>query len=98
MDPDALALLDAAGLDGRGHRARQLDVAMLEAAELVLVMERSHLHQLARIAPHASGKAFLLGKWQGGQAIPDPYLQPRRVFEEVHRMMCEGVQQWLPHL
>ncbi|MCD9086644.1 low molecular weight phosphotyrosine protein phosphatase [Stenotrophomonas sp. SY1] len=98
MDTNAQSLLSKSGLDGSDHRARQLDARMLHGAELVLVMERVHLHHLARVAPQASGKAFLLGKWQGDREIPDPHRQPPHVFEDVHRMMCEGVQGWLSHL
>jgi len=98
IDSTTQQLLLKAGLDGTDHRARQVDVAMLSRAALILVMERRHLHQVAAIAPQASGKTFLLGKWQMEREIPDPHRQPYRVFEQVHQWIAEGVEGWLPHL
>lgn len=98
IDASAQELLLRAGLDGAGHRARQVDAAMLTETDLVLVMERSHLHRVAAIAPQASGKTFLLGKWQADRSIPDPYRQSRQMFEYVHQMMAEGVEAWSRHL
>lgn len=98
IDPVAQELLLRAGLDGAGHCARQVDVAMLTEADLILVMERSHQYQVAAIAPQASGKTFLLGKWQEDRSIPDPYRQSRKMFECVHQMMAEGVEAWSHHL
>lgn len=98
INPMAQKLLLRAGLDGVGHRARQLDSVMLAKADLVLVMERSHLHHVAAIAPQASGKTFLLGKWQAERDIPDPYRQSPQVFEYVYQLMAEGVEAWSHHI
>lgn len=98
IDASAQELLLRAGLNGSGHRARQLDGAMLAEADLVLVMERSHLHHVAAISPQTSGKTFLLGKWQEERGIPDPYRQPLHVFEHVHQLMAEGVEAWSRHI
>lgn len=98
IDPTAQALLLEHGLDGSAHRARQADAAILGAADLILTMERKHLALIAQRAPQVSGKAFLLGKWQGDREISDPYRQQRPAFEHVYRLMDEGVASWLRYL
>lgn len=98
MDATAAALLREHGIDGGAHRGRQLIPDMLRQADLVLVMERAHAARIARVAPEASGKVFLLGKWQGEREIPDPYGQSRQAFEHVYALIDQGVSHWLPYL
>jgi protein-tyrosine-phosphatase len=64
------------GLDISHHRSRLLTRAMVEEAEMVLVMERhQYLHTLA-LAPGASEKTFMLASFIPGRdddEIADPY-------------------------
>jgi protein-tyrosine phosphatase len=94
IDPTAQQLLLEHALDGSAHRARQVTSSILAASDLVLVMEKKHLRRISEIAPEASGKSFLLGKWKDDFEIPDPYRQQRPAFEHVHRLMAEGVESW----
>lgn len=94
IDATAQELLLEQGLDGSAHRARQVTPQILAAADLVLVMEKKHLKRIMEIAPEASGKSFLLGKWNEECEIPDPYRQQRPAFEHVYRLMAEGVESW----
>ena len=57
------ALMAERGLDISAHRARQVDAAMVQKAELVLGMDASHLREFARIFPFGRGKMHLLGRW-----------------------------------
>lgn len=98
IDPFAADLLAEHGIDASAHRARQLDETAIASAHLILVMQRSHLANLAKNWPHAVGRTFLLGKWQGDRDIPDPYRQPRAAFEQAYRLIDEGVDSWLQHL
>lgn len=98
IDATAQELLVEQGMDGLAHRARQIDDAILGSADLVLTMERKHVRRIAEIAPQASGKTFLLGKWQQEREIPDPYRQQRPAFEHVYKLMAEGVGSWARHL
>lgn len=94
IDATAQELLVEHGLDGSAHRARQVTPQVLSGADLVLVMEKKHLKRIMEIAPEASGKSFLLGKWNEDREIPDPYRQQRPAFEHVYRLMAEGVESW----
>lgn len=98
IEPTAQALLLEHGLDGSDHRARQADAAILEAADLILTMERRHLSLITRRMPQVSGKTFLLGKWQGDREISDPYRKQRVAFEHVFRLVDEGVASWRRYL
>jgi protein-tyrosine phosphatase len=97
-DPLALAVLAEHGFDASQHVARQLDDAMIREADLILAMEQTHIDTLLQRAPHARGRAFLLGQWQDGLEIPDPYRQQRPAFEHVYRLIDATVDSWVPHL
>ena len=98
MDDNAMQILKERGIDAAGHRARQLDPAMLREADLVLAMERDHLTAVSRVAPQSSGKLFLLDKWHGADDVPDPFRHSREVFEHVHAMIERGVDSWIRYL
>lgn len=97
-DHHATALLRERGIDASAHRARQLERVMLRDADLVLVMERSHLRAVTRMAPEASGKLFLLRHWVGADDVPDPYRQTRQVFEHACALIEHGVSSWRRYL
>lgn len=98
IEDTAAQVLREHGVDGAGHRARQLTPAMLRDADLVLAMEKSHVAAIGRMAPETSGKVFLLGKWQDDTPVPDPYGQQREAFDHVYQLIERGVAAWLPHL
>lgn len=98
VEGHAMELLQEHGIDASPHRARQLDAWMLREAELVLGMEPRHLAAAARLAPEASGKLLLLGRWLEFDSVPDPYRQPRQAFEDVYGLIERGVGSWLRYL
>jgi protein-tyrosine phosphatase len=98
MDSTAAQVMGEHGVDGSGHRARQVTPELLRESDLILGMEKSHLAALARLAPEASGKMFLLDKWGGARDIPDPYRQQRPAFEHVYALIDQGIRSWLPYL
>jgi low molecular weight protein-tyrosine phosphatase len=98
MDPTSALLLDEHGVPHQGHRGRQLDTALLRQSSLILVMEKSHVITIGRLAPEVSGKVFLLDRWLDGADIPDPYGQQRPAFEHVYQLIDRGVASWVPYL
>jgi len=98
MDATALSVLAEHGVDGSRHVARQLNGDMLRSAELIVVMEKSHVAAITKVAPQASGKTFLLGKWQQDASIPDPYRQHRIAFEHVYDLIDDAVSSWVERL
>ena len=98
MDKTAYEVLNDHGIEHTAHRARQVDSEMLHRADLILVMEQSHIQHIRQIAPEVHGKTFLLGKWLDDTEIPDPYRQSKPAFEHVHSLLTQSVESWLPYL
>lgn len=98
MDATAMQLLSEHGVDAGAHEARQLTLAMLREADLVLAMERDHVASMMRMAPEASGKVMLLDRWVRGGDVADPYRKSREAFEQVYEMIERAVSAWLPYL
>jgi protein-tyrosine phosphatase len=97
VDATALQLLHENGYDHPAHEARQLTREMAQQYDLILTMEPRHVQDILRIAPEARGKTFLLGKWQGDRAIPDPYRQQKPAFDHVYKLISEGSASWSKH-
>ncbi|QSP94489.1 low molecular weight phosphotyrosine protein phosphatase [Marinobacter salinisoli] len=97
-DETALELLKEHGIDATSHLARQVTQEMLADADLVLAMEEGHLKRMHDIAPQIRGRAFLLGKWQNNQSVPDPYRQQRPAFEHAFHLIQQATESWLKYL
>lgn len=97
IDPLAAAVLSAHGLSGRLHVARQINPAIIDAADLVLAMEKRHLAALHALSPSMRDKSFLLGKWQGDAEIPDPHGRRRPAFERAYESIETALMRWSSH-
>lgn len=97
-DPNAVAVAEDAGLDLSGHRAQQITAGMAREFDLILAMNRDHRIWLMRQIPAASGKVYLLGHWDEGVEVPDPYLLERRAFEEVFEQIRQHIESWRQRL
>jgi protein-tyrosine phosphatase len=60
MEPQAAAQTIGYGGNPSGHLARRLEQSMVEAADLVLTMERAHRADVVRMVPRASRYTFTL--------------------------------------
>lgn len=89
-DPQMRLLMQERSLDISGHRAHQVTNDMLREAELILVMEKSHIDALPA---EVRGRAKLLGLWSGGE-IADPYRKSPEFFAEVFLNIERGVEAW----
>jgi protein-tyrosine-phosphatase/predicted ATP-grasp superfamily ATP-dependent carboligase len=76
-DPRMLAAAERRGVDLSSHRSRSVDRELVEWADLIVVMDRSHLSRLRDMYPEAaSTRTFLLGLFDnqaGDLEILDPY-------------------------
>nr|AAX14035.1 EpsB [Halomonas maura] len=101
VEPTARELAEADGLDVSEHEARQLTPAMLQEADLVLVMTEGQRRAVADLSPAVLGKTMLLGRWLDdgqGREIPDPYRRSREVFVHVHQLLDEATSSWTSKL
>lgn len=86
----------ARGLDVSNHRARMLDGAMMEKADLVLCMTASHVEALRLEFPDHRHKVFMLSEMIGKRFdVADPYGGERAEYEQmaedVTRLLDEGL-------
>ena len=85
--------MDERGLDISGHRARQLEPALIKAADLILVMEAGQRQGSSEREPAARGKIHRLCEWSD-EDVPEPYRQQRAAFEEALVLLAPGDQDW----
>lgn len=81
-----------------GHTARQLTPQMCDEADLILVMEPTHIDMVADIQPSARSKAFLLAQWLPKKNIPDPFKQSSEMFEAVFLQIEQAADTWADKL
>ena len=97
-DPLALQVSNEKGINLEGHSGTQFTSAMSIEYDLILVMDKNHIEQVSKIAPHARGKTMLIGHWIGNKEIPDPYKQSKEAFEFVYQLIEQSCQQWAEKL
>ena len=85
------------GLDISGHRGRQLTPDMVQAADLILVMEQGHKRAIEDEDPTARGKVFRFGEWQN-RDIGDPFQKPRAEFERALNEIDNCTKDWVQKL
>lgn len=89
-DPQMRLLMQGKQIDIQQHRARQVTKEMMREADLILVMEKSHIESLP---VEMRGRANLLGMWSGGD-IADPYRKSPEFFKEIVIEIERGVDGW----
>ena len=97
-DPLACEVMTEHGHDLAEHRARQVNAALLAAADLVLALDEGHRRWMVEQFPQFRGRIFKLGKWRGDRDVADPYRLPREAFDQAYRDIVECVGDWTPHL
>jgi len=89
-DANSIEVAMENGLDISSHRARQVNLAMCQSADLILVMERFHRSLLMEKFPLAQGKIFCVSDTE----IDDPYGQPKVFFDQVYSEILAGISAW----
>ncbi|WP_065260729.1 MULTISPECIES: low molecular weight protein-tyrosine-phosphatase [Pseudomonas] len=98
MEATARRVIEERGHSADGFKARQLTSDIVNESDLILVMEKQHVNQVLKIASHARGKVFLLGKWQSEREIEDPYRQGQAAFIHAHALIEDAVSSWAQRL
>lgn len=94
IDPGAEAVLADHGLTAKPHIARQVTTALVDAADLVLVMDCAQAVAVQALSRYATARTFMLGKWSGGIEIPDPGERTAAAFASVYRLIRQSVDDW----
>ena len=93
-DERATSVANGHNLSLDGHCARQVSGRMCREYDLILTMEKRHIHALCDIAPEMRGKVMLFGHWDNEREIPDPYRKSHEAFEAVYTLLDQSAQQW----
>jgi protein-tyrosine phosphatase len=90
--PEAIEAAETCGLDISYHRATPLTRELVRRADLILVMEKSHLDTVRNLDQGAAEKTFMIGDWTDeavrGADIPDPYGMPFNFYQIVLHRLC----------
>lgn len=97
-DANAAAVAVEQGLDVGAHVARQLDQKLVVESDLILVMDHGHLKWINQQFPHARGRVFLLGHWNDGAEVPDPYGHSLASFRKAYELLWPFAQSWVKRL
>lgn len=89
---NAILVMRERNVDLDHHSATPLTQALIEQADLILTMTRSHKEQVLRMSPEAKGKAYTLKEYVGAFSadkeamekidILDPFGQSEWVYRE----------------
>ena len=102
---NAVAVIAQRGLDLADHRARTVNRAMLDAADVVIVMTKSHAEALRSEFPAYRKKIHLMSELQASTYdIVDPFRGSLDEYEscaqELEKLIETGyakIKSWIPH-
>ena len=97
-DPSASKIASRHGLCLDGHKGKQFTSSLGRRYDLILVMEKSHIDHIGRIAPEVRGKTMLFGYWLGNREIPDPYRKIEEAFSSVYDLIEQSGKLWAEKL
>lgn len=75
VSENALSALEEMGIDISNHRSQSVNKELVEQADLILTMSKSHKESLILNYPHIKEKVFLLNEYAFDRArdIADPF-------------------------
>ena len=93
----AIAEMTERGIDIRTHRSRSVTEALMEQADLVLVMTPDHAEALSAAFPDQKDKIYLLSEMVGQTyGISDPYggtrLEYSYIAQELEQLVDDGYE------
>lgn len=97
-DASAIAVAERNGLSLEGHKGKQFSSSLGRSYDLILVMEKSHLEQIARSAPELRGKTMLYAHWLNQRDVPDPYRKSDEAFDSVYKLIEQAGACWAEKL
>jgi protein-tyrosine-phosphatase len=91
----AIQLMAEQGVDLAAHRSRGVDEGILERADLILVMTRSHIEALRLEFPDQARKIYMLSEMVDGHRydIKDPYGGSLTDYEVCVRVLSKLIEE-----
>lgn len=97
-DELASTIAAEAGVDLSGHVARQMNLSIGQAHDLILVMEPAHRAEMARRYPQLTGRTMLFDHWTGARGIADPYRMAEAFHRETRDQVLTAAKAWTARL
>ena len=98
---EAIEVAARDGVDLEDHRSQRATAEAVQSADLVLVMERSHLAAAGKLGADPT-RTFVLSEWpEPGEpelAISDPFGGSMEAYEECWRRIRRHVRRIAPHV
>lgn len=95
-DPRGVKVALEQGVDLSGHRATQLDAKIVEAADLLVVMDYLNEAEVVSRYPAAANKVLLLGSFDSAcpadSEIPDPFARDLDAVRSSYRLVAAAVE------
>jgi protein-tyrosine phosphatase len=98
IDSDSAKAAEANGIELRPHVAQRFTDDLGREADVILVMEANHRNEIMSRWPHLLGKTFLLGHFEQGKEIPDPYRRGQAMHMHMVELVLESVRHWTVQL
>lgn len=98
---NAILALRELGIDLSTHRSKGVTPKMIDEADLVLAMTRSHKAQLLAIKPDASHKIFTLAEYcaeDNGRDISDPFGGDLNTYKRCRDEIAENLKKLIDML
>lgn len=97
-DPQGMSVMARHDIDMSEHRARQMNGAMAEQSDLILVMEPGHAQWLFKNYPATRGRVYSMTEWLPEAEVPDPYQRGEEAFVRCFSLLDRAVASWLERL
>jgi len=101
-DPKAVKVCEELGIDISSHRATPVSLAELNTADLIFVMDRSHLSYINLIAPHVSDKTHLISDFPRKRiikkSVKDPFGHSLAAFRKTRNELKVYISKILSHI
>jgi protein-tyrosine-phosphatase len=94
-----LAVCEEFGIDASAHRSQPLGRSLIEAADLVVVMEDQHGDRVLELVPSAENKLVFLGDYSKPAGdVSDPIGQDVDAFRVCRDTILHGLHGLLPEM
>lgn len=94
--PEMMKTAAENGLNLETHRSNALSKMLIQASDVIFVMELIHRQEVLRLCPDAANKIVLLGNWlpEPVQELVDPMGKSPEVYREVAAQIDSALENW----
>lgn len=93
-DPKMASLAERDGISLNAHRSQMFTLDLARQHDLILVMKRSHMAQIAQNYPQISGKTFYFNHWPTPECIADPWKKSDEFYEIIYKKIVGAADSW----